>query len=154
MTPPYKIKRNFNKNMINSKNHETTTIEVGQITRNLHKSENSATKLRQIFKDKKNFILLLQEPHFNKKGNISQFHNCFVHAEKDKVTPRAAIVASKNVSLWPQPELSTQDVATCLWSHRDNRIINNNTSGTLIVSVYWEDKPGNPHNDSLPPHIK
>ncbi|MEO1413498.1 MAG: hypothetical protein AAFW73_26705, partial [Bacteroidota bacterium] len=74
----------------------------------------------------------IQEPP-TKGGRVSGFGpsiSCY-YDKKSKDPPRAAILASKNIYLWPVAEFTSRDIVTCLWTPHPGREI-------LVVSAYLD----------------
>ena len=69
------------------------------------------------------FLIALQEPPV-KEGKITGFGSLgnLYYDRSSPQRPRAAIIASKDLSIWPSPKYTTGDVVTVLWKLRDTEI--------------------------------
>ena len=79
------------------------------------------------------FISLIQEQHTLKNGKPSGLDPQHQILYSRGNQSRAAIYAHKNVHLWFNNEMSSQDVATSLWLTGDP-----DTPRILLISCYWD----------------
>ena len=66
----------------------------------------------------------------NRPSGLDKQH-LVLHTESGK--PRAAIYAHKNMPLWFNHDLSSTDVATCLWVTKEADF-----PRILVISAYWD----------------
>ena len=79
------------------------------------------------------FISMLQECHLLKNGKPSGLDNQHLILQTDSGRPRATIYAHKNMPLWFNHDLSSIDVATCLWVTKEADF-----PRILVISAYWD----------------
>ncbi|MEM6804865.1 MAG: reverse transcriptase family protein, partial [Bacteroidota bacterium] len=107
---------------------------------NLNKSPLASTRLRDHINGKKNFIGLIQEPPFknDKCTHLENIAKSSISYFNQNEAPRAAILASDNLSFWPKPDLSNKDFSTALVMNKCSNVKEWQKNGTLVVSGYWE----------------
>lgn len=98
-------------------------------TLNLNKCSKAAYELANTMKSCAYAIAFIQEPPLYAKG-ITGFTRYLNLSAPISDRPRAAIIATKNISLWPSPSLSSPDVAVALWKRSESE------APIVLISMY------------------
>ena len=76
------------------------------------------------------FLIFLQEPPAHKHKIVGTGFRIHKFYDNTVEKPRAAIIASQNISIWPVPRFTSRDVTTCIWM-KDGKEV-------YVVSAYFD----------------